>query len=246
MSAKESPDLAGVAVVTGAARGIGFGIARRFERAGYKVSVWDIDLSPLERDRPFAQALEADVTKPESVQRALVCTLEHLGRIDVLVNNAGVSGPTVPVWEYPLQAWDHVLAVDLTGVFLCCRVVIPHMRARGSGRIVNVASVVGKEGNAKASAYSAAKAGVIGLTKSLAKELVDSGVLVNCVAPVMAQTDLLLEMTEEYIAMVTAKTPMRRLCSVKEIADMVVWVAGPECTFCTGTVFDLSGGRATY
>ena len=139
-----------------------------------------------------------------------------------------------------------MLAVDLTGVFICSRAVIPHLRERGSGRIVNVASVVGKEGNAKAAAYSAAKAGVIGLTKSLAKDLMNSGVLVNCVTPTMTETDLLKEMSDDYIAMVKSKIPMGRLCTVQEIADMVVWIAGPECTFCTGAVFDLSGGRATY
>ncbi len=173
-------------------------------------------------------------------------TLANLGRIDVLVNNAGVNGPTVPVWKYPLEDWERVLAVDLTGAFLCCRAVIPHMRARGSGRIVNVSSVVGKEGNAKAPAYSAAKAGVIGLTKSMAKDLVDSGVLVNCVTPAMVETDLLAEMTDDYITMVKAKIPLGRLCTVAEVADMVAWLAGPECTFSNGAVFDLSGGRATY
>ena len=235
-----------VAVVTGAARGIGRGIAERFEKEGYAVAAWDIDLAPIDGDRPFDHAVRMDVSDAESVEHAVSSSLGALGRIDVLVNNAGVNGPTVPAWEYPLDAWDRVLSVDLTGVFLCCRAVIPHMRERGSGRIVNVASVVGKEGNGLAPAYSAAKAGVIGLTKSLAKDLVNSGVLVNCVAPAMTQTALLDEMTDEYIAGVKARIPMGRLCSVREIADMVVWMAGPECTFCTGAVFDLSGGRATY
>jgi 3-oxoacyl-[acyl-carrier protein] reductase len=232
--------------VTGAAKGIGYGIARRFEREDYRVSVWDIDLAPLEESRLLAQQIQVDVTDPDSIELAVERTLSAFERIDILVNNAGVSGPTLPAWEYPIDAWDRVLAVDLTGVFLCCRAVIPHMRERGAGRIVNVASIVGKEGNALAPAYSAAKAGVIGLTKSLAKDLVDVGVLVNCVAPAMAQTALLDEMTDDYISMVKAKIPMGRLCTVGEIADMVAWVAGPECTFCTGAVFDLSGGRATY
>ena len=234
-----------VAIVTGAAKGIGYGIARRLEREGNVVSAWDIDIAPLEGDRPFPQQLGVDVTDPDSVERAVATTLRACGRIDVLVNNAGVNGPTLPAWEYPLEEWNRVLAVDLTGVFICCRAVIPHMRERG-GRIVNVASVVGKEGNALAPAYSAAKAGVIGLTKSLAKDLVDCGVLVNCVAPAMTRTALLEEMTDDYIAMVKSKIPMRRLCTVQEIADMVAWIAGPECTFTTGAVFDLSGGRATY
>lgn len=246
MRREDATPRAPVAVVTGAAKGIGFGIARRLERDGCAVSVWDIDLSPLETEPRFAHSIATDVTDPESIDRALQETLERLGGIDVLVNNAGVNGPTVPAWDYPLDAWNRVLAVDLSGVFLCCRAVIPHMRRRGSGRIVNVSSVVGKEGNANAAGYSAAKAGVIGLTKSLAKDLVDDGVIVNCVAPAMVETDLLAEMTEEYIAMVKQKIPMGRLCTVREVADMVAWLAGPECTFCTGAVFDLSGGRATY
>lgn len=238
----ESP----VAVVTGAAKGIGLGIARRLERDGCLIAAWDIDTAPLEAERPFAGTVVTDVTDPGSVDCAVGETLAALGRIDILVNNAGVNGPTVPAWEYPLDEWERVLAVDLTGVFLCSRAVIPHMRRRRTGRIVNVSSVVGKEGNARAAAYSAAKAGVIGLTKSLAKDLVDDGILVNCVAPAMVETDLLSEMTSEYIAMVKAKIPMGRLCTVAEVADMVAWLAGPECTFCTGSVFDLSGGRSTY
>ena len=235
-------------VVTGGARGIGFAIAKRFQQSGWQVAVWDIDPSPLDSEGEFdpASITTVDVSDPGSVQSAVGQTIEACVRIDVLVNNAGVSGPTVPAWEYTMEDWDRVISVDLTGVFVCCRAVIPHMRQRGSGRIVNVSSIVGKEGNANASAYSAAKAGVIGLTKGLAKELVDSGVLVNCVTPAMTQTDLLDEMTEDYIAAVKAKIPMGRLCTVGEIADMVAWVAGPECTFCTGAVFDLSGGRATY
>ncbi len=235
-----------MAVVTGAAKGIGFAIARRLELSGCQISAWDINTEPLEARRAFAQVVKTDVTDARSVSRAVDDTLARLGRIDILVNNAGVNGPTVPAWEYPLDAWERVLAVDLTGVFLCSRAVIPHMRERGSGRILNVSSVVGKEGNAKAPAYSAAKAGVIGLTKSLAKDLVADGVLVNCVAPAMVETDLLAEMTDKYIAMVRAKIPMGRLCTVREVADMVAWLAGPECTFCTGAVFDLSGGRSTY
>lgn len=235
-----------VAVVTGAARGIGLGIASRLEDDGYRVSVWDIDPGPLAGTRPFAHSLRVDVTDPSSVERAAEETLSVLGQIDVLVNNAGVNGPTVPPWEYPLDAWQRVLDVDLTGVFLCCRAVIPHMRQRGSGRIVNISSVAGKEGNALIPAYSAAKAGVIGLTKSLAKDLVGSGILVNSVAPAMTQTALLEEMTPGYIDAIKAKMPMRRLCEVEEIAAMVAWVAGPECTFTTGAVFDVSGGRASY
>ena len=235
------------AVVTGGARGIGLGIARRLREDGHLVAVWDIDPSPLDADEFSPDSTSTvDVADPDSVSRAVEATVAACGPIDILVNNAGVSGPTKPIWDYSMDDWNRVLRVDLTGVFVCCREVIPGMRERGSGRIINISSVVGKEGNADVSAYSAAKAGVIGLTKSLAKELVDSGVLVHCVAPAMTETDLLREMSDDYIAAVKAKIPMGRLCTVQEIADMVAWIAGPECTFCTGVVFDLSGGRATY
>jgi 3-oxoacyl-[acyl-carrier protein] reductase len=169
-----------------------------------------------------------------------------VGCLDILVNNAGVSGPVVPVWEYPLDAWDRVLAVDLTGVFYCCRVAVPRMRAAGRGRIVNVSSITGKEGSPGIAAYASAKAGVIGFTKSLARELVDSGVLVNCIAPAITETDLFKEMTPEHIASAKAKIPMGRFLTIEETAAMVAWIAGPECSFCTGFTFDLSGGRATY
>ena len=151
-----------------------------------------------------------------------------------------------PVWEYPLDAWDRVLAVDLTGVFYCCRVAVPAMRAAGYGRIVNVSSITGKEGSAGIAAYASAKAGVIGFTKSLARELVQSGVLVNCIVPVITETDLFREMTPEHIATAKSKIPMGRFLAIDEIAAMVAWIAGPECSFCTGATFDLSGGRGTY
>ncbi len=229
-----------VAVVTGGAKGIGRAIVARLQSAGARVAVWDLE--PAEADL----AVEANVADEASVEGALRRTFETFGRVDILVNNAGVNGPTVPVWECSLADWDRVIAVDLTGVFLCSRAVVPHMRERGSGRIVTVASVVGKEGNANAAPYTAAKAGAIGLTKALAKDLVDSGVLVNCVCPAMTETDLLNQMTPDYIETVKSKIPMGRFCTVEEIADMVAWIAGPECTFTTGAVFDLSGGRATY
>ncbi len=234
------------AVVTGAARGIGLGIAGKLTDSGCRVVAWDVDPAPLDDADLMAHVETVDICDEASVDAALRGTLAALGRVDILVNNAGVSGPTVPSWEYTLADWNRVLAVDLTGVFVCSRAVIPQMRSRGSGRIVNIASIAGKEGNANAVAYSAAKAGVIGFTKALAKELVDSGVLVNCVTPAMAETDLLREMTEDYIAGAKAKIPMGRLCGVDEIANMVTWIAGPDCTFSTGAVFDVSGGRATY
>ena len=235
-------------VVTGGARGIGLGIVRKFIDLGCRVSSWDIDHTPLEGspDNSKNFQVQVDIADHSLVKTAVSKTIEELGGIDILINNAGVNGPTVPAWEYPLEEWDRVLSVDLKGVFLCCREVIPHMRAAGCGRIINVASIVGKEGNALAVAYSAAKAGVIGLTKAMAKELFDDGIFVNCVTPAMTETDLLDEMTDEYISMVKAKIPMGRLCRISEIADMVAWIAGPECTFTTVAVFDLSGGRATY
>ena len=237
------------AVVTGGAKGIGLGIAQRLAESGAAVAVWDIDPDPL-RESATREHLEAvlavDVTEPASVEQAVQDTLAQMGVIDILVNNAGVSGPTLPTWEYPLHQWDRVIAADLTSVFLCCRAVIPVMLEQGSGRIVNVASVAGKEGNARACAYSSAKGGVIALTKSLGKELAQSGIIVNCVAPAMVQTELLGEMTPDYIAGVTAKIPMGRFGTIEENAEMVAWLCSEACSFATGAVFDVSGGRATY
>ena len=232
-----------VVVITGAARGFGRAIAERMGRDGCRIAAWDIDP---DADQPAAHAESMDVSDPDSVEAATRNTLAAMGRIDVLVNNAGVNGPTVPNWEYPIEDWRRVIGVDLTGVFLCCRSVVPHMRERGEGRIVNIASIAGKDGNANAGPYSAAKAGVIALTKSLGKELATSGVLVNCITPAMADTDLLLEMTPEYIEGIKAKIPMGRLCRVEEVAEMVAFLSGPACTFTTGGVFDLSGGRSVY
>jgi 3-oxoacyl-[acyl-carrier protein] reductase len=238
-----------VAIVTGAARGIGRGIAARLAREGAAVVVWDRDVDAFDASAAgFAPAavVDVDVSDFASVERGFAATMVRTGRLDILVNNAGVSGPVAPVWEYPLEAWDRVLAVDLTGVFHCCRVATPAMRAAGYGRIVNVSSITGKEGSPGIAAYASAKAGVIGFTKSLARELVGSGVLVNCIAPVITETDLFREMTPEHIASAKSKIPMGRFLTVDEIAAMVAWIAGPECSFCTGATFDLSGGRGTY
>jgi len=237
------------AIVTGAARGIGLGIAKRLAREGCRVVSWDRDAGPLEASKSeFEPALAqvVDVTDLKAVERTFAAAAGKFGKIDILVNNAGVNGPTVPTWEYPPEAWDRVLSVDLTGVFYCCRAAVPHMRANRYGRIVNIASIAGKEGNPNNSAYSAAKAGVIALTKSLANELTDSGVIVNSLAPAITETDLFKEMTQEFIEGRRRRIPMGRFCTVDEIANMVAWVASPECSFTTGFTFDISGGRATY
>jgi 3-oxoacyl-[acyl-carrier protein] reductase len=231
------------AVVTGAARGIGLGIARRLAGAGCRVVAWDVD--PID-DASFARVEKVDVTDIANVEAGLARTLAAVGQIHILVNNAGVNGPTVPVRDYPVEDWHRVLAVDLTGVFLCCRALVPHMEAKRYGRIVNISSIAGKEGNPLNAAYTAAKHGVLGFTKSLALELAQSGITVNAVAPVITETDLFKEMTPEYIAGRKARIPMGRFCTIDEIADMVAWVASPRCSFTTGATFDVSGGRATY
>ncbi|MCY3596807.1 MAG: SDR family NAD(P)-dependent oxidoreductase [Rhodospirillales bacterium] len=233
------------AIVTGAAQGIGLGIARRLQALGVAVSGWDLR-AEFEDPAPFAERRQADVADERSVQTAFAATLDAFGRVDIMVNNAGVNGPTKPLAEYSLDEWNRVLAVDLTGVFLGCRAVIPHMRERRYGRIVNVASIAGKEGNPGASPYGAAKAGVLGLTKGLARELCDVGVTVNCVTPALTETALLDGLDPGYLADRRAWIPMGRLCTVEEIADMVAWVASPRCSFTTGACFDVSGGRATY
>ncbi len=233
-------------VVTGAAKGIGLAISRRFAELGANVSGWDLDPGPGHADPAFAHFVRVDVTDEESVAEGFSQTLAALGSVTTLVANAGINGPTKPAWEYSLDEWRRVLDVDLTGVFICTRQVLDHMRSRASGRIVIVASVAGKEGNPGACAYGAAKAGVIGFAKGLARELLPSDITVNCIAPAMAETDLLDDMSAEYIADRKARIPMGRLCSVQEIADMAAWVASPRCSFTTGQVFDVTGGRATY
>ena len=238
-----------IAVVTGGARGIGLACAAKIAAGGGRVALWDRDV---ERATQSARALgaaiavEVDVTGEASVAQAVATTEKQLGPIDILVASAGITGPNTTVVQYPVDAWKQVIDINLTGVFLCNRAVAAGMAERKRGRIVNIASVAGKEGNPNASAYSASKAGVIGLTKSLGKELATSGVLVNCVAPAVVRTELFSQMTEQHIQYMLSKIPMNRFGEVEEVAEMVAWLASDLCTFATGATFDLSGGRATY
>lgn len=238
-----------VAIVTGAVRGIGLGIAKRLTREGCDVVVWDRNVDAFDRDAAGFNPVDiqsVDVADFDSVVRAFEASMARVKHVEILINNAGINGPVAPVWEYPNDAFANVVAINLGGVFNCCKVVVPAMRAAGYGRIVNVASISGKEGVPGIAAYSASKHGVVGFTKSLARELVDSGVLVNCIAPALTETELFKEMTPEHIAASKAKIPMGRLLRVEEIAAMVTWIASPECSFTTGFAFDLSGGRADY
>jgi 2-dehydro-3-deoxy-L-rhamnonate dehydrogenase (NAD+) len=243
-------DLEGrVAIITGAARGIGRAIAERMSASGARVAIWDVDRAAAQdAAMSIVNAVDfvADVTRPESIAAALAATEAQLGAPDILVNNAGITGPNHPLDEYPVEEWRRVIEIDLMGVYYCCRAVVPRMRKRNSGRIVNIASIAGKEGNPNASAYSAAKAGVIGLTKSLGKELAETGIRVNAVAPAAAKTDIFNQMTEAQIAYMLSKIPMGRFVQVEEIAALVAWLCSDECSFATGAVFDISGGRATY
>lgn len=237
------------AIITGGARGIGLGIARQLADEGARVILWDVNPQGFEADTAGFEPLLVDrvnIADPLSVEAGCRRAVDEAGRIDILVNNAGISGPVANVDDYGLEDWHKVLAVDLTGVFLCCRALLPHMKANDYGRIVNVASIAGKEGVPGIAAYSAAKHGVIGFSKSLARELVHTGITVNCLAPVMAETDLLSQMTPEHIEASKAKIPMKRLVSVAEVAAMAAFAASRECSFTTGFTFDVSGGRADY
>jgi NAD(P)-dependent dehydrogenase (short-subunit alcohol dehydrogenase family) len=237
------------AIITGAARGIGRAIADRFSESGARVAIWDIDGAAAENTAASiinAVDVTVDVTDPRSINAALAATEAQIGPPDILVNNAGITGPNHPLDQYPIEDWRRVIEIDLMGVYYCCRAVVPLMRRRCKGRIVNIASIAGKEGNPNASAYSAAKAGVIGLTKSLGKELAETGICVNAVAPAAAKTDIFAQMTEAQIAYMLSKIPMGRFVQVDEIAALVAWLCSDECSFATGAVFDISGGRATY
>jgi len=241
-----------VVVVTGGARGIGYAIAKRALQSGAAVCLWDID-------RPRAEASQrelsahgevsvqaVELTDVAAVQAAADGTVAAHGAVDVLVNNAGITGGNAPTWELTPDVWRRVLDVNLTGSFLTCRAVAPHMIARGYGRIVNVASIAGKEGNPNASHYSASKAGLIALTKSLAKELAPRNITVNCVTPAAARTEIFAQMKQEHVDYMLARIPMGRFLEVEEVASLICWLATEDCSFSTGAVFDISGGRATY
>ncbi len=240
------------AVVTGAARGIGNAIAERLLASGASVAIWDVDEAAAKKAakglaaKGEVLARAVDVTDEASVRAAAKATAERFGRIDILINNAGIAGPSVKTWEYATAEWRRVVEIDLIGVYLCSAAVLPGMLAAGYGRIVNIASIAGKEGNPNASAYSAAKAGVIALTKSIAKEVAQSGVLVNCVTPAAVETDIFAQISQQHIDYMLSKIPMGRFGKVEEVAALVAWLASSECSFSTGAAFDISGGRATY
>jgi len=238
------------AVVTGGATGLGFAIAERLIASGGSVTLWDLDLegaqAAVKRLGEQADAVQVDVGQHASVVAALAQTRSRHARLDALVNSAGIAGPNTVLWDYPVEAWEQVINVNLNGIFHCCRELVGWMRESGYGRIVNIASVAGKDGNPRASAYSASKAAVIAITKSLGKELADTGIRVNCVTPAAVKTAIFDQMTPEHIQFMLSKIPMGRFGQPEEIAAMVAWLCTEECSFSTGAVFDLSGGRSTY
>ena len=236
------------AVITGGAQGFGYSMVERFSQSGAKVVIWDKDQELIDSlDLPEnVSAVQTDVTSYDSVEKSVQETIDKNSTIDILVNNAGIVGPSFKTWEYPIDQWQNVVDIDLTGVFYCCRAVAPHMIKNNYGRIVNVASIAGKEGNPNAMPYSAAKAGVIALTKSLGKELSDKNIAVNCVTPAAAKTRIFDQISQEHIDYMLSKIPRGRFLKVDELASMVSWLVSEENSYTTGAVFDLSGGRATY
>ncbi|NEX64727.1 SDR family NAD(P)-dependent oxidoreductase [Noviherbaspirillum galbum] len=238
------------AVITGGATGIGLAIAQRLAAGGARLTLWDRDARNLEHARAAlgnaeVHGMTLDVGDEQAVGDACAATLRD-GGVDILVNSAGITGPNTTLWEYPVADWDEVMRVNVRGTFLCCRALAPQMRDRGYGRIVNIASVAGKEGNPNASAYSASKAAVIGLTKSLGKELAQTGVTANCITPAAVRTAIFAQMSQQHIDYMLSKIPMNRFGDVHEIAALVAWLASGESAFSTAAVFDISGGRATY
>ena len=240
------------AVVTGGARGMGFAIARRFLDSGASVALWDISADTLSKAvealAPFGKVTSqvVDVADYASVESGAKSSAQEMGGIDILVNAAGIAGVNTPLVDYPLHTWNAVMNVNLNGIFHTCRAIVPYMKQSNWGRVVNIASMAGKDGNPNASAYSVSKAGVIGMTKSLGKELATTGIRVNVVCPAVIKTEMLADVTEEQIGYMLAKIPMGRMGTVEEIAAMVGWMCTEECSYSTGAVFDMSGGRATY
>mgnify|MGYP001209813995 FL=1 len=236
------------AVITGGAQGFGYSMVERFSQSGAKVVIWDKDQELIDNLHlpENVSAVQTDVTSYDSVEKSVKETIDKNSTIDILVNNAGIAGPSFKTWEYPIDQWQNVVDIDLTGVFYCCRAVVPHMIKNNYGRIVNVASIAGKEGNPNAMPYSAAKAGVIALTKSLGKELSDKNIAVNCVTPAAAKTRIFDQISQEHIDYMLSKIPRGRFLKVDELASMVSWLVSEENSYTTGAVFDLSGGRATY
>jgi 2-dehydro-3-deoxy-L-rhamnonate dehydrogenase (NAD+) len=239
-----------VAVVTGGVSGIGYAVAQRLAAEGARLAIWDLHEVALGavsgRLGAKVHTQRLDLADPDAVQKAADATAEALGRIDILVASAGITGPNRTTWEYPIEEWRRVIEVNLNGVFYSNRAAVPHMLKGGYGRIVNIASIAGKEGNPHASAYSASKAGVIGLTKSLGKELAGTGIRVNCVTPAAVRTPIFEQMTQSHIDFMLSKIPMGRFGTVEEVAALICWLASEEASFSTGAVFDCSGGRATY
>ena len=240
-----------VAIITGGAQGFGLAISKRIIQSGGKVVIWDIDENAIKSaiDEISSENLsfkKVDVINFVEIENALLETEKELGKIDIFVNNAGITGMNAKVWDYPLDEWKKVIELDLNSTFYCCKAVVPHMIKNNYGRIVNIASIAGKEGNPNASAYSTAKAGVIGFTKSLGKELADKNIAVNCVTPAAAKTRIFDQMTQEHIDYMLSKIPRNRIAKVDELASLVCWLSCEENSFTTSAVFDLSGGRATY
>jgi 2-dehydro-3-deoxy-L-rhamnonate dehydrogenase (NAD+) len=246
-------DLKGrTAVITGGARGIGFAAAQKMLASGAAVALWDVDLAALTKaaaelgNSGKVYTATVELTDEADIKKAADALIRDAGKIDILVNNAGITGGNAPTWELKPEVWRRVIEVNLVAPYLTCHAIVPHMMKAGYGRIVNVASIAGKEGNPNASHYSASKAGLIGLTKSLGKELATAGILVNCITPAAAKTEMFGQMTQAHIDYMLSRIPMNRFVLVEELANMIGWLASEDCSFSTGAVFDVSGGRATY